>query len=76
MKALAKYLKKREDTIESLLKKPARKYTPDTFHALRIKIKKLNALSGLIKFGVRDFKKKNIQTIHPFFGVFFLKIQI
>ena len=58
MKLKAKYLKKRRDTINSLLEKPKRLYTPTAFHKLRVELKKLNAFFDLIKFCSKDFKQK------------------
>jgi CHAD domain-containing protein len=60
MKILITYLKKRKKNIQLLLKKPALQYTPETFHELRIEIKKWNALLELIHFCSINFKKKKV----------------
>ena len=64
MKALTRYLKMREKAIISLLEKPGKKYDPETFHKLRVEIKKLNALLELIKFCLPKFKRN--KTFKPF----------
>ncbi|MEY3420588.1 MAG: hypothetical protein RIR48_873 [Bacteroidota bacterium] len=68
MKALIKYLKNRKASINTVLSKPRRKYTPDTFHKLRIEIKKLNALFDLMNYCSKDFKRK--KTFKPFKLIF------
>lgn len=59
MKTLTKYIKKRETVIDFLLRKPSNKYTPNTFHKLRVEIKKLNSIFDLINFP-QDGKSKRI----------------
>lgn len=68
MKALKKYLKKRKCTISFLLEKQQQSYTPDTFHVLRVAIKKLNALFNLANYYSKGFKKK--KTFKPFKRIF------
>lgn len=68
MKTITKYLKKREDVIGILLRKPSNKYTPNTFHKLRVEIKKLNSIFDLIKFCSTNFKRK--ETYKPFKLIF------
>ena len=68
MKTLTKYLKKRKNAIDFLLRKPSKKYTPNTFHKLRVEIKKLNSLFDLIHFCSNDFKRKT--TYKPFQSIF------
>lgn len=68
MKVLTKYFKKRENAINFLLKKPQLAYTPDTFHKLRVEIKKLNAFFELINFCSNGFKQK--KTFKPFKLIF------
>jgi CHAD domain-containing protein len=68
MRTLTKYFATRERTIRSLLARPSPRWTPATFHALRVEIKKLNALFKLLKFCVDDFDRK--QMIRPFKEVF------
>lgn len=65
---LTKYLKKSKTTIDFLLKVPKKKYTLNTFHKLRIEIKKLNSLFDLIHFCSNDFKRKT--TYKPFKSIF------
>lgn len=68
MKTITKYLKKRKDAIGFLLRKPSNKYTPNTFHKLRVEIKKLNSFFDLIKFCSTNFKRK--ETYNPFKLIF------
>lgn len=64
MKKLKKYLKNREEVINLLLGKPRRLCTSNTFHDLRVEIKKLNALFELINYCSKDFKRS--KTFKPF----------
>ena len=64
MKRLVKYFNKRSAAIDSILRKPPHKYTPEIFHELRVEIKKLNALFDLINFCAKDFKRK--KSFEPF----------
>ena len=68
MKALKKYLKKRKSAITILLEKQQESFTPDTFHTLRLEIKKLNALFDLVQFCSKGFKQK--KTFKPFKLIF------
>ena len=68
MKTLRKYLKNRELAISLLVEKPNHKYTSDTFHKLRVEIKKLDAFFALLKFCFKDFKRK--KTFKPFKQIF------
>ncbi len=68
MKAVKKYLKNRKNAIDLLLKKNSRSFTPDTFHQLRVEIKKLDALFELIDFCAGKFKKN--KTSKPFRRIF------
>ncbi|MFV5692403.1 CHAD domain-containing protein [Flavobacterium sp. LT1R49] len=68
MKALKKYLKKRKSVINLLLQKPLQSYTPDTFHVLRVEIKKLHALFDLVDFCSKEFKQN--KTFNPFKLIF------
>lgn len=63
MKALKKYIRKREETIHALLEKPTTKFSPTTFHDLRVEIKKLDAVFDLIHFCIRDVKQKKLFTV-------------
>ena len=58
MKAITKYFKKRKTAIIFLLEKPKQEYTPETYHQLRVEIKKLDAFMHLIKFCAKDFMRK------------------
>ena len=68
MKSLTKYIKKRKAALNFLLEKSRSKYTPSTFHKLRVEIKKLNSLFDLINFCSNDFKRK--ATYKPFKLIF------
>lgn len=68
MSFLKKYLQKRAKAVKVLLKTPQKKWKVETFHQLRVEIKKLRALLGLIKFCNEDFKAKN--TFLPFKLIF------
>ena len=68
MKTLAKYLNKRKNVIDSLLRKPRDKYRSTTFHKLRVEIKKLNSSFDLINFCSTNFKRK--ATYKPFKLIF------
>ena len=68
MKTPANYLKNREDAIRFLLRKPRSKYTPETFHKLRLEIKKLNAFFDLILYCSKDFKRN--KTFKPYKLIF------
>lgn len=68
MKTLTKYLKNRIDVIDSLLRKSRDKYTPNTFHKLRVEIKKLNSSFDLINFCSTTFKRK--ATYKPYKIIF------
>lgn len=70
MKGLKKYLKNRIRAIVALLEKPDRKFTQDSFHQLRIEIKKLNAFFEVIEFCAKDFNRT--KTFRPFETVFSL----
>lgn len=68
MKALKKYLNSRKITIDFLLGKPKRNFTPGTYHKLRIELKKLNGFLELINYCSKGFRKKKI--IKPFSKIF------
>lgn len=68
MKALKTYLKTRKKALLSILEKPRKKYTPETFHQLRVEIKKLNALFDLIDSSSKKFRRKKM--IAPFKTIF------
>lgn len=68
MKALKTYFKTRKKALLSLLEKPRKKYTPETFHQLRVEIKKLNALFDLIESSSKKFRRK--KSIKPFKTIF------
>ncbi len=64
MKTPVNYFKNRQDAIHFLLRKPRSEYTPETFHKLRLEIKKLNAFFDLIKYCSKDFKRN--KTFKPY----------
>jgi CHAD domain len=68
MKALKKYLKKREAEITALLRKDVRSYDARTVHAFRVEIKKMNAFVRLINYAAGDFNRKKI--LKPFKAIF------
>lgn len=68
MKKLVSYFKKRTLAIDTLLETPTPQYTAETFHQLRVEIKKLNTIFDLIKFCNKDFKQK--KTFKPFKLIF------
>lgn len=68
MRALKKYLKKRECTINCLLETQQQYYTANTFHILRVELKRLNALFNLVNWCSKGFKKK--KNFEPFKRIF------
>jgi CHAD domain-containing protein len=58
MKAYKKYLKNRISAIIKILAKPRHEYTVETFHNLRVEIKKLHALFDLINYSSKHFKRR------------------
>lgn len=68
MKALKKILKKQKSIIDLLLQKPQQSFTPETFHSLRLAIKKLHAVFDLAKFCNKKFNQK--KTFKPFSLIF------
>ena len=68
MEKLQKYLDVQLKNIKYLLKKPASEYTNDTFHQLRVRIKKLNSLLIFLKYIFENFKAK--KYIKPLKRVF------
>src|SRR5436190_20764312 len=68
MKTLKKHLDDRKLAITTFLEQPRDQYTPETFHKLRVEIKKLNALFDLIDFCSKDFKRK--KTFRPYHKIF------
>lgn len=68
MKKLTECIKNREVSIDFLLKTPRNKFTQNTYHKLRVEIKKLNSVFDLISFCSDDFKQK--KTYKPFKSIF------
>lgn len=68
MKAPGKYLSNRESALQIIIEKPRAKFTPGSFHQLRVEIKKLDAFFDLIKYCSKDFKRK--KTFKPFKQIF------
>lgn len=58
MKALIKYLTKREKLIARLMATPRYAYTNLTFHKLRVELKKLNALFEILEYCSTEFKHR------------------
>ena len=57
MKTIQLYFNNREAAINFILDKPGQKYTPGTFHKLRVEIKKLDALFDLIDCCSKNFSR-------------------
>lgn len=68
MKALRTYLKTRKKALLPLFETPRKKYTTETFHQIRVEIKKLNALFDLVDSSSKKFKRKKM--IAPFKIIF------
>ena len=68
MKALKKNLKKQKSAISLILQKPQQSFIPDTFHSLRLAIKKLHAVFDLANCCTKKFKQK--KTFKPFKLIF------
>lgn len=68
MTTLKKYLKKRVGVLNFLLEQQQLSYTPDTFHKLRIEIKRLHALFDLLDYSSIKFKRK--KNFKPFKLIF------
>jgi CHAD domain-containing protein len=64
MKELVTYFKTRESALNLILEKAPDSYTVETFHELRVEIKKLKALFELIAFCSKKFKSR--KTFKPF----------
>ena len=58
MKALKTYFNKRKSAINLILEKSPKSYIPETFHSLRVEIKKMNALFDLLNYCSKKFKRK------------------
>ncbi|MBK9333233.1 MAG: CHAD domain-containing protein [Ignavibacteria bacterium] len=68
MKEIKKYLQNRKLAIEFILEKPRSKFSANTFHKLRVEIKKLNALIDLLNACSENFNRK--KTFKPFKKIF------
>ena len=68
MKELVTYFKTRESALNLILEKAPDSYTVETFHELRVEIKKLKALFELIAFCSKKFKTR--KTFKPFRTIF------
>jgi len=62
MKKIESYFLKREENIKSLLRTPREKYTIETFHELRVEIKKIHALIDLLENCLKKFNAKKIKS--------------
>lgn len=58
MKALKTYFNTRESATNLILEKSPKSFTPETFHSLRVEIKRTNALFDLLKYCSKKFKHK------------------
>lgn len=68
MKKLSKYLEKRAAAIDSVLMQSPDDFTIETFHSLRVEIKKINSLFELVNKLSKDFKKhKTFELFDSFF---------
>jgi CHAD domain-containing protein len=67
-KALKKYYRKRIESIDLLFNKPVEIFSVVDFHKLRVEIKKIKALFGLINYSSEDFEKKKLFS--PFKSIF------
>ena len=68
MKALETYFKNQKKALNLILKKAPGSYTVETFHELRVEIKRLKALFELIAFCSKKFKSR--KTFKPFRIIF------
>ncbi len=68
MKALSKYLSNREKVIARIMAMPRSAYTDQTFHKLRVELKKLNALFEILEYCSPEFK--NRKYFKPFKTLF------
>lgn len=68
MKALETYFNNRKKALYLILEKAPDSYTVETFHELRVEIKKLKALFELIAFCYKKFKSR--KTFKPFRTIF------
>lgn len=68
MKALKTYFSKRKSAINLILEKSPKSYIPETFHSLRVEIKKMNALFDLLNYCSKKFKRK--KNYSPFKLIF------
>ncbi|MFV8440680.1 CHAD domain-containing protein [Flavobacterium sp. LB2P44] len=68
MKALQTYFKKRKSALNLLFKKKPLSYTVETFHELRVEIKKIKALFELMVFCSKKLEQK--ETFKPFKMIF------
>ena len=68
MKTIDTYFKKRKRALNLILQKPPEEYTAETFHELRVEIKKVKALFELIAAFSKKFKFQ--KTFKPFKIIF------
>lgn len=68
MKTLETYFKKKASTIHLLLDQESKSFTADTFHQLRVEIKRVKALVDLIAFCSHKWNPK--KTFEPFKVIF------
>lgn len=65
---LLKYFKERAKNINKILSRSPEEYDSGTYHQLRVEIKKLNALSDLVKYCNKKFDQK--KYFRPFKKIF------
>jgi CHAD domain-containing protein len=68
MKELVTYFKTRESALNLILEKAPESYSVETFHELRVEIKKMKALFELTAFCKKNFKPR--KTFKPFSVIF------
>jgi CHAD domain-containing protein len=66
--AVRKYFNKRVEHLERIIHFKSASYKPETFHKLRVEIKKINAVFELVNFCEKNFKRK--KTFKPFKDLF------
>ena len=60
---IKEYTRNRLQTLEEVLDKKNTGYSTEDFHTIRVEIKKLNAISRILKFCYRPFKRNNTCVI-------------
>lgn len=60
MQKINKYLDKRLEQINAIIKKTPNSFSSETYHQLRVEIKKIRFVVALVQFNDKTFKKKKI----------------